>query len=125
MSTGAALPERAAATACGVASPAPAFMLDRINGLAGPGATLWPTRTRCSPSAITLSPAERPLMTAANGWGGLPELDAPLLGLVVGTDCENVIALLVGQHRRARIATTSTGWTPSSTTVTNSPSVNS
>src|ERR1700730_9532389 len=53
-------------------SPAAAFMLDRIRGLAGPGETGRPGRTRCRPSAITFSPGESPLITAA-----MVEVDCP------------------------------------------------
>src|SRR5277367_1608528 len=37
-----------------------------------------------------------------NSGGRLPELDPALLGLVVGTDREDVVALLVRQYRGSR-----------------------
>jgi hypothetical protein len=47
-------------------------MLDWISGLAGPGETGWPGRTRCKPSTITLSPGASPSITAAT-----VEVDCP------------------------------------------------
>jgi len=97
-------------------------MLDWISGLAGPGET----GCRDAPFAALddhLIAWRKPAEDCGHGGGRLPELDAVLLRFVVRADREDIIALLVGQDGGARDRSTSTGCTPSSSTVTNSPSV--
>src|SRR6202012_3616611 len=53
----------------GLPSSAEGFMLAWSSALAGPGATGWPGRTFFRPSTMTLSPRERPGVTAASVAG--------------------------------------------------------
>ena len=77
-------------------------MLDWISGLAGPGETGWPGRTRCKPSTITLSPGASPLITAATVEVDCPSWIRRCSALLSGADREDVVTLLVGQHGGAR-----------------------
>jgi len=77
-------------------------MLDSTSALTGPGATGWPERTRCNPFGDYLVAQLEPVDNGGNCRGGLPELYAALLGFVVGSHREDVISLLIGQHRGAR-----------------------
>ena len=87
----------------GLAAPPPLPVRGLAGGgLAGPGDTASPGRTRCSPSLMTSSPSFSPLRHDGGGGRRLAELNAPTLRLVLRIDNVDVIALLVGQHRGAR-----------------------
>src|SRR6202012_3617413 len=109
----------------GLPSSAEGFMLAWSSALAGPGATAWPGRTFCRPSTMTLSPSESPVVTAAIVAVDCPSLIRRCSALLSGPSTKTYSPCWSDSTAERGIATTSTGSTPSSRTVTNAPSVSS